>query len=84
MKTGPYKKNQESNFNENYIIRLVRNFRNHPEILAPSNTLFYDSDLIATKNTEPEWLAELKWVNRKLPMIFFNAIGKEKKGRIRY
>lgn len=49
MENEVYQKNPESNcYNANVLTKLVNNYRSHPAIIAPSNRLFYDGDLIAS------------------------------------
>lgn len=77
-----YKKDDSGNFNQDYVIRLVRNFRNHPAILQPSSEMFYENDLIATNKILPEWLRKLKWININFPIIFSDMKGKETKSKL--
>lgn len=40
-----YKKQEDSGYNNDYLTKLVQNFRSHPAILKLSNQLFYDNEL---------------------------------------
>lgn len=47
-----YQKHPESNLhNPNVLTKLRFNYRSHPAIIALSNGLFYNGDLIAKGNT---------------------------------
>lgn len=48
MKQDPYKKNSMSGgFDTNYVTKLVKSFRSHPDILEVPNSCFYDNELQA-------------------------------------
>lgn len=47
MRLDPYRRERnDSPFNNRYIVQLVKNYRSHAAILAPSNQLFYQSQLV--------------------------------------
>lgn len=66
--------------NENYVTKLVRNYRCHPEILHLPSELFYNGELIASKEDTGESVA---WVdllpNRDFPVLFFGIQGRDER-----
>lgn len=62
--------------NENYVTKLVRNYRCHPEILFLPSQLFYNEDLIAMKTDDS---SSAKWVdllpNKEFPVLFIGIQG---------
>ncbi|XP_050240644.1 probable RNA helicase SDE3 isoform X2 [Quercus robur] len=64
------------NGEENYVIKLVRNYRCHPEILYLPSMLFYNSELIACKDDESAFLDGVNLLpNRDFPVLFFGIQG---------
>ncbi|KAK4266320.1 hypothetical protein QN277_027262 [Acacia crassicarpa] len=61
----------------NYITRLVRNYRCHPQILHLPSKLFYDGELIACKedDTGSLLLNEDFLPNKEFPVLFFGIQG---------
>lgn len=52
MKYSPYQMGScGEHFNNRYIVQLVKNYRSHKCILAPSNELFYRSQLVPHAHT---------------------------------
>lgn len=66
--------------NENYVTKLVRNYRCHPEILHLPSELFYNGELIASKEDTGESVA---WVdllpNRDFPVLFVGIQGRDER-----
>lgn len=65
-------KRRYRDFDKNYVIQLLDNYRSHPGILQFSNVLFYDSKLRA-RIAEPDKSYGLGWKylsNKKLPILF--------------
>ncbi|XP_052190546.1 probable RNA helicase SDE3 [Diospyros lotus] len=61
--------------NRNYVTKLVRNYRCHPEILHLPSHLFYGGELIAAKDdTRPVTWADLL-PNSKFPILFIGIQG---------
>ena len=44
---GPYQPNAQNKYDPNYVTKLVRSFRSHPDILKIPNELFYNNELVA-------------------------------------
>uniref|UniRef100_A0A5B7BCG1 RNA helicase n=1 Tax=Davidia involucrata TaxID=16924 RepID=A0A5B7BCG1_DAVIN len=64
------------NGNENYVTKLVRNYRCHPEILYLPSKLFYNGELIACKDdtsSSKVWAELLP--NREFPVLFIGIQG---------
>ncbi|WCJ23821.1 P-loop containing nucleoside triphosphate hydrolases superfamily protein [Euphorbia peplus] len=64
---------------ENYVTRLVRNYRCHPDILRLPSDLFYDGELIASKESTEDTNSLLSSVNliprKDFPVLFFGIQG---------
>lgn len=62
--------------NENYVTKLVQNYRCHPEILHLPSELFYNGELVASKEDTADSVA---WVdllpNRDFPVLFVGIQG---------
>lgn len=62
--------------NENYVTKLVRNYRCHPEILFLPSQLFYNEELIALKTEDP---SATKWEDllpkKDFPVLFMGIQG---------
>ncbi|TXG72089.1 hypothetical protein EZV62_000668 [Acer yangbiense] len=62
--------------NENYVTRLVRNYRSHPQILFLPSKLFYEEELIACKDDLSSFVTLLDFVpNKEFPVVFFGIQG---------
>lgn len=68
-----------SNGDENYVTKLVRNYRCHPDILNLPSDLFYEGELIASKESTDDTTSLLSMVNllpgRNFPVLFFGIQG---------
>lgn len=61
---------------ENYITKLVRNYRCHPEILHLPSTLFYEGDLIPCKDGTSSFMENLDFLpDKEFPLLFFGIQG---------
>ncbi|CAI0465898.1 unnamed protein product [Linum tenue] len=64
---------------ENYVTKLVRNYRCHPEILYLPSKLFYNGELVACKDSTESSTSLLKLLNfipgNEFPTIFFGIQG---------
>ncbi|ANM57893.1 P-loop containing nucleoside triphosphate hydrolases superfamily protein [Arabidopsis thaliana] len=61
---------------ENYVTKLVKNYRCHPEILDLPSKLFYDGELVASKEDTDSVLASLNFLpNKEFPMVFYGIQG---------
>ncbi|VVA90086.1 unnamed protein product [Arabis nemorensis] len=61
---------------ENYVTKLLKNYRCHPEILDLPSKLFYDGELVASKEDTDSVLASLKFLpNKEFPMVFYGIQG---------
>ncbi|KAB1214695.1 putative RNA helicase SDE3 [Morella rubra] len=61
---------------ENYVTKLVRNYRCHPEILYLPSTLFYNGELIACKDDVSSFVDEANLLpNKNFPLLFFGIQG---------
>ncbi|KAL1214347.1 putative RNA helicase SDE3 [Cardamine amara subsp. amara] len=61
---------------ENYVTKLVKNYRCHPEILDLPSKLFYDGELVASKEDTDSVLATLNFLpNKEFPMVFYGIQG---------
>lgn len=75
----PYKK-QNGKYDQNYITKLIKNYRSHERLLYIPNKLFYDEDLIACGGVDTN--IALNWSklpNKDFPMIFQEVCGDEKR-----
>lgn len=62
--------------NENYVTKLVRNYRCHPEILFLPSQLFYNEELIALRTEDPSsenWADLLP--DKEFPVLFMGVQG---------
>ena len=80
MDWGNHKRLSESdiyyNGEENYVTKLVRNYRCHPEILYLPSMLFYNSELVTCKDDESAFLDGVNLLpNRDFPVHFFGIQG---------
>ncbi|KAJ6351264.1 hypothetical protein OIU78_007227 [Salix suchowensis] len=68
-----------SSGDENYVTKLVRNYRCHPEILHLPSTLFYEGELIACKESNDESTSLMTLTNllpgKNFPVLFFGIQG---------
>lgn len=65
-----------TNANENYVTKLVRNYRCHPEILYLPSLLFYNGELIPCKDDIGSLLNSVKFLpNKDYPVFFFGIQG---------
>ncbi|XP_057958127.1 probable RNA helicase SDE3 [Malania oleifera] len=60
---------------ENYVTKLVRNYRCHPEILSLPSKLFYEGELIACKDNSISSAFSDLLPNRKFPILFIGIQG---------
>ncbi|XP_006306654.2 probable RNA helicase SDE3 [Capsella rubella] len=61
---------------ESYVTKLVKNYRCHPEILDLPSSLFYDGELVASKEDTDSVLASLNFLpNKEFPMVFYGIQG---------
>ncbi|KAJ7954859.1 Regulator of nonsense transcripts 1-like [Quillaja saponaria] len=64
------------NEDENYVTKLVRNYRCHPEILYLPSMLFYNGELIACKDESVSLSSGLSFLpNKEFPVAFFGIQG---------
>lgn len=64
------------NGDENYVKKLIRNYRSHPEILHLPSELFYNGELIACKDDASCLGAEVDLIpNSKFPVQFIGIQG---------
>lgn len=65
-----------SNGNENYVTKLIRNYRCHPEILYLPSMLFYKGELIACRDDNGYLIERVDFLpNRDFPVLFFGIQG---------
>ncbi|XP_062169897.1 probable RNA helicase SDE3 isoform X2 [Alnus glutinosa] len=65
-----------SNGDENYVTKLVRNYRCHPEILYLPSMLFYDGELIACKDDTSSFVDDVNLLpNKEFPVLFLGIQG---------
>ncbi|XVF63076.1 hypothetical protein PTKIN_Ptkin09bG0059800 [Pterospermum kingtungense] len=64
------------NGDENYVTKLVRNYRCDPEILYLPSLLFYNGELIPCKDDRGSFLNSVKFLpNKEFPVFFFGIQG---------
>ncbi|KAM1216197.1 probable RNA helicase SDE3 [Malus sylvestris] len=64
------------NGDRNYVTKLVKNYRSHPEILRLPNELFYGRELIACKDDSVSFMARVDLLpNKDFPVLFFGIQG---------
>ncbi|XP_030543378.1 probable RNA helicase SDE3 [Rhodamnia argentea] len=64
------------NGDENYVKKLIRNYRSHPEILHLPSELFYNGELIACKDDASCLSIEVDLIpNCKFPVLFIGIQG---------
>lgn len=62
--------------NENYVTKLVQNYRCHPEILYLPSQLFYKGELLALKNDTSSSMPCLELLpNKNFPVLFIGIQG---------
>lgn len=53
LKRSPYVKGKKKKkYDSNFITKLVKSFRSHPDILCTPNELFYDGELEASADKQ--------------------------------
>ncbi len=63
-------------YNQQYISKLLRCYRCHPDIIKIPNELFYDDELIDHSGDRARGLTSWKHlVTQNVPMIFHNVSG---------
>ncbi|CAH2038844.1 unnamed protein product [Thlaspi arvense] len=61
---------------ENYVTKLVKNYRCHPEILDLPSKLFYGGELVASKEDTDSVLSSLNFLpNKDFPIVFYGIQG---------
>ncbi|EIW74341.1 P-loop containing nucleoside triphosphate hydrolase protein [Coniophora puteana RWD-64-598 SS2] len=60
------------------IMKLKKNFRNHPSIIHFSNQVFYEGELQPMGNADVRMLEQAPSVRNKFPVIFHAIVGEEK------
>lgn len=61
---------------DNYLTRLIRNYRCHPQILHLPSKLFYEGELIACKDDTSSLLLNEDFLpNKEFPVLFFGIQG---------
>ncbi|XP_022660452.1 putative helicase mov-10-B.1 isoform X2 [Varroa destructor] len=70
-------------YDENYIVKLRRNYRSHESILKIPNELFYDNELqeCANKMTSHKFIHWEHLINKEVPLIFHNCVSEERRDR---
>ena len=64
-----------SSGDNNYVTKLVRNYRCHPKILYLPSMLFYNSELVACKDETTFMVNEDLLPNKEFPILFFGIQG---------
>lgn len=65
-----------SDMDENYVTKLVRNYRCHREILHLPSQLFYDGELIACREGTSPFMEKVDFLpSREFPVLFFGIQG---------
>lgn len=65
-----------SNGDENYVTKLIRNYRCDPEILYLPSLLFYNGELISCKDDGGSLLNSVQFLpNKEFPIFFFGIQG---------
>ncbi|EXC18947.1 hypothetical protein L484_002591 [Morus notabilis] len=65
-----------SDMDENYITKLVRNYRCHPQILHLPSLLFYEGELIACKDGTSSFMENVDFLpDREFPVLFYGIQG---------
>ncbi|KAM6566333.1 hypothetical protein CsatA_025461 [Cannabis sativa] len=65
-----------NDMDENYITKLVRNYRCHPEILHLPSLLFYNEDLIPCRDRRSSFMEKVDFLpDREFPVLFIGIQG---------
>ena len=64
-----------ANGDENYVTTLIRNYRCHPEILYLPSKLFYEGELIASRDNATFMVVPGFLPNKEFPILFFGIQG---------
>ncbi|XP_078276687.1 putative helicase MOV-10 isoform X2 [Rhinoraja longicauda] len=72
-----YQKNSDGSYNQNFVTKLLRNYRSHPQILKIPNELFYEMELEnhqdpLVSNSYCQWEHLPK---KDFPLIFHGVLG---------
>ncbi|XP_055319847.1 putative helicase mov-10-B.1 isoform X2 [Sitodiplosis mosellana] len=73
-----YMRDKRTNeFNSNYVVQLICNYRSHPSILHPSNKLYYDNALQAcAPKSNTDWFIDTTLLKQpQFPVIFRSVKG---------
>ncbi|KAM4795733.1 putative helicase MOV-10 [Rhinophrynus dorsalis] len=79
MKSNPLYSKGDDGFNSQFVTKLLRNYRSHPDILKIPNELFYDNELQASAD-EMITHCYCKWEKlpcKNFPVVFHGVLGKD-------
>jgi len=79
--TDVYKRKADGNFDDRLVVKLLRNYRSHPDILHIPNNSFYNGELIpcadeAARTVLCDW-SELP--KRGFPLVFHGVVGRDER-----
>lgn len=74
-----YKKNENNQYDNKLVTKLVKSYRSHPSIIELSNKLFYDGELesVGDKKITDMFLNWKELPNPNFPVIFHSVLGKD-------
>ncbi|KAL5541531.1 hypothetical protein UlMin_009241 [Ulmus minor] len=65
-----------SDGDQNYVTKLIRNYRSHTEILSLPSQLFYNGQLVACKDNQAPFMEKVNFLpNREFPLLFYGIQG---------
>ncbi|KAM4701901.1 helicase MOV-10 [Discoglossus pictus] len=75
-----YKKN-DVGYNSQFVTKLLKNYRSHPDILYVPNDLFYDNELLAEADEmiTHSYCSWEKLPRKGFPIIFHGVLGKDER-----
>ena len=81
MNTELYQPNTTGNYNQKYIVKLIRNFRTNEDLLSIPSKLFYENDLVSCAdslyvNSLNNFSELTQDTPQKIPMLFVGILAK--------
>lgn len=69
-----YKKDEDGKYDDNFLTKLVQNYRSHEAIIQLPNEMFYENELIACAGEDANSAENWPYLPRKKFPIIFHAI----------
>jgi len=78
--TDVYKRKPDGNFDDRLVVKLLRNYRSHPDILHIPNNSFYNDELIPCADKASQSLCDWSGLaKRGFPVVFHGVVGRDER-----